>query len=731
MSLQKFDPTRTTTLRNNFVRGMNLRFGNLKNLIYNNIVVNDVFGLKKRKQLKFLVDELPSRAFEYKTNPEKVEEFMDWLGEMNDTHILEVTQREGRRIVAHSRWMNTYIGSAYRRGIARADAEIKKVLPSYEGIISPTFVAPIHADEVGVLYIRAFEDLKGITSQMSTQISRTLSEGMAQGKNPNTIARELAKKVDDIGIRRARTLARTEIIRAHHVANVNRYLEAGLENVTVRAEWSTAGSRVCFVKGTKVNTNKGMLPIEDIKKDDFVYTSKGLKQVRETKKSLYTGRLLKIKIKNTPLIIVTEEHPFKLFKGRWVLACDLTLNDFPESIDNKPLQILSIENIFISNRKTRYVFFIKEFSFSLISKFISFFRMPIDTVCLKGNTCINKKKINRIPLYRKFLDIFNIKRFKTFSNSFFKRRFSCVSNITSCITKYLIGFRFFTKFSSTCFANCKMRRSSTFFRTIFSNFPSKITSPTKLFLASLAFNKNCCRCLWRFFRRHFLSTSITKHTTKTIGSNPRFKNNTTIFTFKRKEFYSCFVETFFRTVYGPIIFSMRYILFFAKNTCFVYFLPFSFLHKSYVAIMRTIFYCFKSCIKFFFTVCTNKFQNIPPIVSSSPLCDNIYQKITVYNLEINEVPEYYVEGVLVHNCPDCADMNGRVFQLVDIKGLIPLHANCRCLILPHLPNISGVSGKYRADSIGGEYFRKDGTFRKQDFYGRHTSKPKPKRITRK
>ena len=46
--------------------------------------------------------------------------------------------------------------------------------------------------------------------------------------------------------RRAETLARTEIIRAHHMANMQEYKNWGATGFEVIAEWSTAGDeRVC------------------------------------------------------------------------------------------------------------------------------------------------------------------------------------------------------------------------------------------------------------------------------------------------------------------------------------------------------------------------------------------------------------------------------------------------------------------------------------------------------
>lgn len=119
----------------------------------------------------------------------------------------------------------------------------------------------------GLLYTRTFNELKGITEAMDQQISRALAEGMAQGLGPAKIARNLTDRVDKIGITRARTMARTEIIRAHHLATINTYREAQIEGVRVKAEWSTAGFGVCpscaEMEGKifTLNEIEGMIPL--------------------------------------------------------------------------------------------------------------------------------------------------------------------------------------------------------------------------------------------------------------------------------------------------------------------------------------------------------------------------------------------------------------------------------------------------------------------------------------
>lgn len=240
----QLDPTRTTTLRRAFMAAMYKRFRWLKGQITQTVVQNDVFGLQNTLPRVRLQAVPETRAFVFKTASEKVESFMAWLREAQDEGILEVTTRTGGRPGLDQRWTDTYVRRAYDKGVDRGRTELEKVGIEM-GPVEGVFRSPAHADRLGMLYTRTFSELKGITEAMDQQISRVLAEGLASGHHPSVIARALNNRVDKIGITRARTLARTEVIRAHHSATIAEYRAAGLTEGKVKAEWLTAGFNVC------------------------------------------------------------------------------------------------------------------------------------------------------------------------------------------------------------------------------------------------------------------------------------------------------------------------------------------------------------------------------------------------------------------------------------------------------------------------------------------------------
>ena len=268
--LSRYDPTNTTSLRNTFVRDMKRRFNSLMRLIHKAVVTEDCFGLREEKKNLVVFAEVKDtpgfRAFEYLTTAEKIRAFLDWLKEQEKKGVLEVVRRPQVGEAIEEAWTDMYVDSAYRQGIAVARENLALVpavagqLGGPEALPTGVLLPKIHMDRLGVLYLRVFTELQGITSTMDTLISQILAQGMVEGRNPRYIAQRLNKIVTGAGDfsltdtlgrfipsrRRAEILARTEIIRAHHLATIQEYRNWGVYNVIVKAEWSTAGDdRVC------------------------------------------------------------------------------------------------------------------------------------------------------------------------------------------------------------------------------------------------------------------------------------------------------------------------------------------------------------------------------------------------------------------------------------------------------------------------------------------------------
>jgi len=287
--LKSSDPTKTTTLRKQFSTQFSKRFSALKKIINESIINNDCFGLVKNQSTvsaqknDWLKDLFPIgiNRFKFRTDPEKINSFMEWLSDMENKSVAQRVYFPQIGVGIEPIWTNTFIRRAYSGGIIFARQHIKankellsfinktkNDFPTDDISVNDTLGSAFHSDRIGTVYTRVFTDLEGITKAMDAQISRELADGLVRGLNPREIARNIVDRVNKIGITRATILARTEVIRANHLAAIQEYRNAGITAVQVKAEWSTAGDyRVCELcrplEGKIFDLDKieGMIPV--------------------------------------------------------------------------------------------------------------------------------------------------------------------------------------------------------------------------------------------------------------------------------------------------------------------------------------------------------------------------------------------------------------------------------------------------------------------------------------
>jgi SPP1 gp7 family putative phage head morphogenesis protein len=266
--IKNYDPTHTVALRKAFTVDIKRRFAELGKVVRKSVYELDCFGLKSNKGVSmYQMTPTARKAFEFLRSEEKVKAFMNWLKKQEEAGIIQSGMAQQLGSAVESQWMNMYILDSYKRGVIRARSELRSAgfeVPTVDenGGINMILNLPIHLDRIGLLYSRVFTDLQGITSAMDTIISRILTQGMIDGDGPALLAKKLVEAINGTGIgdlaikdtlgrtisaqQRAIMMARTEIIRAHHLATIQEYRNWGLEGIIVKGEWKTAGDdRVC------------------------------------------------------------------------------------------------------------------------------------------------------------------------------------------------------------------------------------------------------------------------------------------------------------------------------------------------------------------------------------------------------------------------------------------------------------------------------------------------------
>jgi SPP1 gp7 family putative phage head morphogenesis protein len=264
----RIDPTRTATIRRQFIASLKRQFARLKVAIMNKIVKEDALDLTTLFSVT-----THNKAWKFHTSPEKIEAFQKWLSQqLGDT----VTGKSQEVL-----W-KAYIQSGYMKGIARsfddtrgnttkALADTRDKMDFYNGIreefLRSSFSQPVAVEKVQLLAGRSFDDLENITDDMSTRMSRVLVDGLVEGNSPREVGRALSSEVD-LGLSRSTAIARTEIIRAHAEGQLDSLERMGIKEVGVMVEWSTAGDdSVCeecaSMEGTimDIDDAHGLIPV--------------------------------------------------------------------------------------------------------------------------------------------------------------------------------------------------------------------------------------------------------------------------------------------------------------------------------------------------------------------------------------------------------------------------------------------------------------------------------------
>lgn len=242
---------------------LNRRWAELDRVLWSMLVEDDILGLGDRPP-RVVLQIRPPRRFDFPVDvPGKADAFDAWLRGALDTGVLEII---GGRPTG---WQNAYVRAGYSRGVEHADRMLRQVgLEPEEGALAQTFNQPIHVSKLQLLYSRNFRALRGITDATGQSLSRIITDGLARGRGPREVAREIRKAVSTIGRNRSLVMARTEIMYAHQEATLNRFQQAGVEEVVGRAELLTAqDERVCqqclSLEGTtyKIDEARGLIPV--------------------------------------------------------------------------------------------------------------------------------------------------------------------------------------------------------------------------------------------------------------------------------------------------------------------------------------------------------------------------------------------------------------------------------------------------------------------------------------
>lgn len=239
----KFDPTRTLGLRDRFSNQFKKRFKELQKEIVQEILVSNLFVYPDIETYGLL------------------EDFKNLMGRVKSTIRYYLF---GETIVNES-WIDKYIKEAYQKGVYRARVELRNAgfnVPTIEasGGISISLTSAKHSKQIYFQTQQTLLEMETLAANLETVVSKIVTQSALTKESPEVVANKIIKVISGKGTAelpnelsrfiameyRAATLARTNVVRSHHLAMVNEFQNWEIENVILMAEFITAGDdKVC------------------------------------------------------------------------------------------------------------------------------------------------------------------------------------------------------------------------------------------------------------------------------------------------------------------------------------------------------------------------------------------------------------------------------------------------------------------------------------------------------
>ncbi|WP_324757075.1 phage minor head protein [Haloarcula sp. GH36] len=250
-------PTRTKTVEERYAQKLRGGYQRINTVVRKYVGERDVLGLGDGELTA--VEAPPD--FSFIRDDQKISEFREWLDQAQEDEILDVVG-EGE---------NRYVRQAYETGVRATNADIRQAgvgTPATNAAVS--LQLPIHQDTLQRLFTRNFSELQGLTDEMGRDVARELTESMARGEGPRDAARRLTDVLGSVedgtphgAQARATTIARTEMLRARHLAAQEQYQRFGVELVEPLLAPSACPQCVAVAAGApyKASEISGIWPV--------------------------------------------------------------------------------------------------------------------------------------------------------------------------------------------------------------------------------------------------------------------------------------------------------------------------------------------------------------------------------------------------------------------------------------------------------------------------------------
>lgn len=339
---------------NDFSKRMNLIYRNMREILdrqrYTIVTINSALL------------EVNATQYEWLLSPDILNNLSQEIQDMIDSILLQGGEQ--------NLWfLNAYVIPAAIQGTAQSHANLTIQSEAYarsRPTLDSLLTSEPYRKRIGLLRAREFEEMKNLSNRTKDVMRRTLSEGMALGKNPRAISQDL-QDATSLSKTRANLIARTEVPGALRRARMDEDEQAGkdlgivtkqmhisafspttriwhaerhgtLHTIQEQREWWSYAKNACncYLPGTKVAG-----------------------RFKAGSKAMYAGDAVEIVTASGRNISVTLNHPVMTNRGLiaagevteadYLLAysVDVEGSDWVSALDDKHAHA-SIEDVFAS-----------------------------------------------------------------------------------------------------------------------------------------------------------------------------------------------------------------------------------------------------------------------------------------------------------------------------------------------------------------------------------------------
>jgi SPP1 gp7 family putative phage head morphogenesis protein len=197
-------------------------------------------------------DDAPD-VFRFQTRDENIDNFVAWFRDKLRRGLLE--PKAVREVENGEHWTGELLRLTYAQAWQQARNRLRQEgvavgsLPGSDrddgDLITALGSMPVPRQTLREVYLRTYQNLQSIESDMTEVVRSTLLEGLRDGINPKEMARNLTDEIESLQKTRAEMLARTEVVQAYTASSIDRYREAGVSAVTQVERADASDSRVC------------------------------------------------------------------------------------------------------------------------------------------------------------------------------------------------------------------------------------------------------------------------------------------------------------------------------------------------------------------------------------------------------------------------------------------------------------------------------------------------------